>query len=208
MLRAEHFPAWSVMTCWRIRSGRSSAIIWLLSAIILLFLRPRPVAAQALEAKSASTDARDVPPSAVSKKDTMPPARQDLTRASLPDAPQPTGQAQEEAQNSATPSGQQPNQLLDLPPTLTRTRLSGEDKLQIYMHKAFGPPALILPAFGVSTKQIPAEILSRLATSLRLQPEVSWAWASFRRLQRCNARGTANGQRIPADRYREHSDRV
>src|SRR5260370_12689219 len=48
------------------------------------------------------------------------------------------------------PSGQQTNQLALLPPTLTRTPLTGEDKLWIYIHKAFGPPAVILPALGTS----------------------------------------------------------
>jgi hypothetical protein len=37
-----------------------------------------------------------------------------------------------------------------LPPTLTRSPLTGEDEFRIYIHKAFGPPAVILPALGTS----------------------------------------------------------
>jgi len=49
---------------------------------------------------------------------------------------------------------QHPNQLLGLPPALTRTPLTAEDKLRIYIHKSFGPPAVILPAFGTGIQML------------------------------------------------------
>jgi hypothetical protein len=117
------------MTYRRIRFGRSAAVI--LFATTVFCLHPRSIAAQDLEAKPVSTD-------------------QDSTANPPPDAPLPAGQRQRQAQDPATPSGLQTNQLALLPPTLTRTPLTGEDKLRIYIHKAFGPPAVILPALGTS----------------------------------------------------------
>jgi hypothetical protein len=140
------------MTYCRIRFGRSSAII--LSAAAIFCLHPPSAAAQDLDAKPAPTDHADVAPSFIFYGDELPPARQDLTRASLPDAPLPAGQAQEPAQDPAMPLAQQPNQLLALPPALTRTQLTGEDKLRIYIHKTFGPPAVILPAFGTGIQML------------------------------------------------------
>jgi hypothetical protein len=140
------------MTYWPISLGRLSAII--LSATAIFCLHPRFVAAQALEAKPASTDHTDVAPSSVFHGDQLQPTRQDLTRDSLPDAPLPAGQAQGEAQAPATPLAQQPNQVLGLPPALTRTPLTGGEKFRIYIHKSFGPPAVILPAFGTGIQML------------------------------------------------------
>ena len=134
------------MTYCRIRFERSSAII--LFVITIFCLHPPSVAAQDLDAKPASADHTDVAPS--SKL----PARQDLTRDSLPDAPVPAGQTQAQTQDPATPLAQQSNQVLGLPPALTRTPLTGEDKLRIYIHKTFGPPAVILPAFGTGIQML------------------------------------------------------
>jgi hypothetical protein len=139
------------MPYWRISLGRSSAILF---ATAIFCLHPRSVAAQALEAKPAPTDRADVAPSSIFHGDELRPTRQELTRDSLPDAPLPAGQAQGEAQAPATPSAQQPNQLLGLPATLTRTPLTGDDKLQIYIRKAFGPPAVILPALGTGFQML------------------------------------------------------
>ncbi len=143
------------MTYWPIRLGRSSQII-LLSATIISCFYPRSIAAQDLKAKPAPTDGADVAPSSTSHGDELQPARQALTGDSLPDAPLPMGQAQAQGQdqNPMAPSRLQPNQVLGLPPTLTRTRLTGEDKLQIYIHKTFGPPAVILPAFGAGFQML------------------------------------------------------
>jgi hypothetical protein len=134
------------MTYWPITLRRLSTVI--LFATTTFCLHPRPTAAQDLKVKPAPADDADVAPSSTSHRDELQPTRQDLTGDSLPDAPLPKGQAQGQDQNTVAPSSLQPHQVLGLPPTLTRTRLTGEDKLQIYIHKAFGPPAVILPAFG------------------------------------------------------------
>ncbi len=136
------------MTHRRIGFGRLSAII--LFAATIVCLHSRSIAAQNLEAKPTPTDLAGGVPSSMSHRDELQPARQDLTGGSLPDAPLSAEQAQGLAHDPATPSGPHTNQLALLPPTLTRTPLTGEDKLQIYIHKAFGPPAVILPALGTS----------------------------------------------------------
>jgi hypothetical protein len=65
--------------------------------------------------------------------------------ANLPDAPQPQGQS------NLTSSPSHPldtkGAILFLP-VATSQRLSFSDKFTIYTHQTFGPPALILPAFG------------------------------------------------------------
>jgi hypothetical protein len=140
------------MTYCRIRFGRSSAII--LFATTIFCLHPSSICAQDLDAKPASVDHAGAALSSILQGDEPQPARQDLTRDSLPDAPLPAGQAQGQAQDPATPSGRQTNQVLGLPPALTRTPLTGGDKLRIYIHKSFGPPALILPAFGTGIQML------------------------------------------------------
>jgi hypothetical protein len=138
----------------RISFGRSSAIILLVSATTILCLNPRSTAAQTSEAKPAPTDQKDAPTFPKPQGDKLQATRRDLDIDSLPDAPLPQRQAQEEAQSHVAPLTQQPNQLLDLPPVLTRTTLTGEDKLQIYIHKAFGPPAVVLPALGTGFQML------------------------------------------------------
>jgi hypothetical protein len=140
------------MTYCRIGSGRSCAIV--LFATTIFCLHPLSIAAQNLKTKPASTDRSDAAPSSISHGDELQSGRQDLTGDLLPDGPLPKGQAQGQNQNPVAPSGLQPNQVLGLPPTLTRTRLTGEDKLQIYIHKTFGPPAVILPAFGAGFQML------------------------------------------------------
>jgi hypothetical protein len=140
---------------WRIGLGRSSTIVFVTAT--LLCLHPRPIAAQDLQAKPASTDRPDAAPSPVLDEKSQP-TGQDVTGDCLPDAPLPAGQAEEQAQDSATPSVQtavqQTNQLPVLPPTLTRTPLTGQDKFLLYIHKSFGPPAVILPAFGAGFQML------------------------------------------------------
>jgi hypothetical protein len=140
------------MTYWRITLGRLSTIILFASTTFCLY--PRPTAAQDSKAKPAPPDHADFAPSSMSHRDELQPARQDLNGDSLPDAPLPEGQAQGQPENAVVPSSLQPNQVLGLPPTLTRARLTGEDKLQIYIHKTFGPPAVILPAFGAGFQML------------------------------------------------------
>src|SRR6266478_8259639 len=86
--------------------------------------------------------------------------------ATLPDAPMPQNQAQAQnpfprleaqAQNpspSPSISGKHVNKYPVLPPGLTRTPLTFQDKFRIYEHKTFGPPAVILPAFGTGLGMI------------------------------------------------------
>jgi hypothetical protein len=112
------------------------------------------LAAQDLDAKPASTGHADVAPFSMFHGDELQPARQDLTGDPLPDAPLPKGQAQGQDHNPVAPSSLQPNQVLGLPPTLTRTPLTGGDKFRIYIHKSFGPPAVILPAFGAGFQML------------------------------------------------------
>jgi hypothetical protein len=140
------------MSYWRISLRRSSPIIWFATAI--LYLQTRSVAGPDLEAKPAATDHEKVPASSKPRADGLQPTGQDLNGDSLPDAPLPAGQAQEEAQAPAAPLAQQPNQLLALPPALTRNPLTEGDKLQIYIHKAFGPPAVVLPALGAGFQML------------------------------------------------------
>jgi hypothetical protein len=59
------------------------------------------------------------------------------------------------AERRDTPSGQQPmNPFSFLPAPMTRMPLTAEDKLSIYVHRTFGPPALILPAFGAGLSML------------------------------------------------------
>src|SRR6202040_1854576 len=83
------------------------------------------------------------------------PSRRDLSVSSLPDGSLPARQAQGEAQfPAATPAAQQPNPLAILSPTLTSTPLTAKDMFRIYIHKSFGPPAVILPAFGAGFQML------------------------------------------------------
>ena len=72
--------------------------------------------------------------------------------ATLPDAPA----AHDHAQSPPQPpvSGPQINRLSVLPPKLTPFRLDASDKLYIYVHDTYGPPAVILPAFGAGLGMI------------------------------------------------------
>jgi hypothetical protein len=68
--------------------------------------------------------------------------------ANLPDAPTPQDQAQDQIPSSPAGPATHLNQFPILSPGLTRAPLTFQDKFQIYVHKSFGPPAVILPAFG------------------------------------------------------------
>src|SRR6266478_7172643 len=154
------YLSWRVMTCCSIVSRRPCAIVLLATTIFCLHLRS--IAAQKLNAKPASTDPSDAAPSSIFHGDELQSGRQDLTGDPLPAAPLPKGQAKEQEQeqeqdqdqDAVAPSSVQPNQVLGLPPTLTRTALTGGDKFRIYIHKSFGPPAVILPAFGAGLQTL------------------------------------------------------
>ncbi len=66
----------------------------------------------------------------------------------LPDAPDPQSQKQNAPPPALPVTGTHLNQFPVLSPGLTRMPLTASDKFQIYIHKTYGPPAVILPAFG------------------------------------------------------------
>jgi hypothetical protein len=135
------------MTYWRIRSWRSSGIMLLWVAIF--FAHSRCLIAQDWKEKSSSTERPyDALSSVSNQKDEHLPTTDKLVADPLPDAPMPQGQMQNQSSPPATPSGQHLNQFPVLPPRLTNTPLTAEDKFRIYVHGAFGPPAVILPAMG------------------------------------------------------------
>lgn len=113
------------MTYRRIGSRRSYGIVLL--AVAMSFAHSRCTVAQALKEESSSTN---------------------LVADALPDAPMPEGQTGNQSFPPASPVSQRLNQYPMLPPRLTRNPLTAEDKFRIYVHGAFGPPAVILPAFG------------------------------------------------------------
>jgi len=78
------------------------------------------------------------------------PVIDDAVVVTLPDAPLPQDQAQAQDHSTPSPAGSEThlNQFPILSPGLTRSPLTLEDKFQVYVHKTFGPPAVILPAFG------------------------------------------------------------
>jgi hypothetical protein len=119
----------------------------LLVVAALFSVYPGTVFSQDLGNRSPSTlhsqvDSPSVPDQA---KNHIAPAN-DSVVATLPDAPMP--QAQDQSPPSAAGSETHLNQFPILSPGLTRAPLTIQDKFHIYVHKSFGPPAVILPAFG------------------------------------------------------------
>jgi hypothetical protein len=135
------------MTNNRVNRGHLSGI--LLVAAAILSAHPRAVFSQDLESRSPSTprsqdDSSFVPDQATQHM----PSADDAVVATLPDAPVPQDQAQNQSPASPADSGTHLNQFPILSPRLTRAPLTIQDKFLIYTHKTFGPPAVILPAFG------------------------------------------------------------
>jgi hypothetical protein len=119
----------------------------LLVAAALFSVSPGTVFSQDSENRSPSTlhsqvDSPSVPDQAKNHIATA----NDAVVATLPDAPMPQGQEQ----SPPSPAGSEThlNQFPILSPGLTRAPLTIQDKFHIYVHKSFGPPAVILPAFG------------------------------------------------------------
>ena len=75
-------------------------------------------------------------------------ATNDPAADTLPDAPVPQDQMQKQPLPSSSASATHLNQFPVLPPGLTRISLTASDKFHIYIHKTYGPPAVILPALG------------------------------------------------------------
>jgi hypothetical protein len=119
----------------------------LLVAAALFSVSPGTVFSQDSENRSPSTlhsqvDSPSVPDQAKNHIATA----NDAVVATLPDAPMPQGQEQ----SPPSPAGSEThlNQFPILSPGLTRAPLTIQDKFHIYVHKSFGPPAVILPALG------------------------------------------------------------
>jgi hypothetical protein len=128
------------------RFGHLSGI--LLVAASVSCVHPCSVFSQELESRPPSTlglqdDSPSVPGQAKNHI-----AADDAVVASLPDAPMPQNQAQNQSPSSPAGSETHLNQFPILSPGLTRAPLTIQDKFRIYAHKSFGPPAVILPAFG------------------------------------------------------------
>jgi len=59
-----------------------------------------------------------------------------------------------ERRETSSAGGQLLNPLSFLPAPMTRKPLTAEEKLSVYVHRTFGPPALILPAFGAGLSML------------------------------------------------------
>jgi len=121
----------------------------LLVAAAILSCYHCAVFSQDLESRSPSTQrSRDLPSSVPDRDKDRTSLLDDEVVANLPDAPMPPDQAQEQPPPPPADSGTHLNQFPILSPRLTRTPLTLHDNFLIYAHKTFGPPAVILPAFG------------------------------------------------------------
>jgi hypothetical protein len=143
----EYLPAWRAMTSNRVNCGHLSGILLVAAAISSAC--PSAVFAQDLESRSPSAlrsedDSSSVP--GQGKKHLL--SADDAVVATLPDAPTPQDQTPEQSPPSPADSGKHLNQFPILSPGLSRAPLTTQDKFLIYIHKSFGPPAVILPAFG------------------------------------------------------------
>jgi hypothetical protein len=141
------------MTSHRLRFGNLSGI--LLAATAIISADPCALFSQDLESRSPSTLRSQDDYSAVSDRaKKQVPSADDAVIATLPDAPMPQDQAQDPNPPTPAVSGKHLNQYPILSPGLTRAPMTIQDKFLIYAHKSFGPPALILPAFGAGLGMI------------------------------------------------------
>jgi hypothetical protein len=135
------------MTSHRLRFGNLSGI--LLAAAAIISASPCALFSQDLESRSPSTLRSQDDYSAVSDRaEKQMPSADDAVIATLPDAPMPQDQAQDPPPPAPAVSGTHLNQYPIFSPGLTRAPMTIQDKFVIYAHKSFGPPAVILPAFG------------------------------------------------------------
>jgi hypothetical protein len=126
----------------------------ILLAAAIFSVHPCPMFSQELESRSPSTLRSKVDSSsAPDQAEKHPTLTADAVPATLPDAPMPQNQAQDQAQDPPAPAASEThlNRYPIFSPGLTRAPLSIHDKFQIYTHKAYGPPAVILPAFGAGS---------------------------------------------------------
>lgn len=135
------------MTSHHLRFGNLSGI--LLAATAIISADPCALFSQDFESRSPSTQRSQDDHSAVSNRAKRHmPSLDDAMIATLPDAPMPQDQAQDQTPSPPADPATQLNQFPILSPRLTRSPLTFQDKFKIYAHKSFGPPALILPALG------------------------------------------------------------
>jgi hypothetical protein len=137
------------MTNRRVASGRVCGL--LIAAVVSIY--PCAVLSQDFESRSFSVQRSQNDFSSVSSQaNKHTPLIDEAVVADLPDAPMPQDPAQGQAQDQSPPApeaaGTHLNQYPILSPRLTRAPLTVQQKFQIYDHKAFGPPAVILSAFG------------------------------------------------------------
>jgi hypothetical protein len=135
------------MTNNRVGFGRLAGILLVVAAPLAAY--PCLVFSQELESRRPSTfrspdDSASVPDQG--KKQML--LADDAVLATLPDAPMPQDQTQDPSPSLPAVSETHLNQFPVLPPGLTRAPLTIQDKVHIYAHKSFGPPAVILPALG------------------------------------------------------------
>jgi len=135
------------MTNNRLNRGHLSCM--LLIAAAMVSAHPPAVFSQDLESRSSSIRGLQDDSSAVPDRDKdQRPFADDGVVATLPDAPMPQDQPQDQSPSLPPDSGTHLNPFPILSPRLTRAPLTIQNKFLIYTHKTFGPPAVILPAFG------------------------------------------------------------
>ena len=135
------------MTNYRDRFGCVHGVL-LVTAATLLF-HSCSIFAQGMEGQSQSATRMNDGPSPIHDETTEhAPATNSLDASALPDAPAPQGQEQNQSPPASPIAGPHLNQFPVLPPGLMRGPLTVSDKFQIYIHKTYGPPAVILPMFG------------------------------------------------------------
>jgi hypothetical protein len=133
------------MTCRLI--GFKSVLALALTSLFVMAVYPPATSGQELEKQSAGRSFPDVSFFATPVK----------TQDHLPEAPRPKfgdssgdQEHQESDDGSPRPSGVAPNNFGLAPAITAPRRLSFHDKFTVYAHQAFGPPALILPAFSAA----------------------------------------------------------
>ena len=120
----------------------------LLTAVAILSFHSCSLAAQQVEDQSASAMRSQYASSSIEDETIKyTPMTNDPVTDALPDAPAPHGQEQNQYPPASPIAGAHLNQFPLLPPGLTRSPLTASDKLKIYIHKTYGPPAVILPTF-------------------------------------------------------------
>ena len=142
------------MTNHRVRFRRLSGLV---VAAAIVSVHPCALFSQDLETRSLSAlrsqDDSSAAPGPAKKRMSL---TDDALVATLPDTPMPQDQSQakDPFPPPAAVSETHVNPYPVLPPGLTRTPLTFQDKFRIYEHKTFGPPAVMLPAFGAALGMI------------------------------------------------------